>query len=147
MQHSIRFANVADAASIEHLFAELGHDVSASSLVSRWAKVCPDNDAILVAETGGQITGMVSIDQFEVIHRDDPVGRVTALIVAPGFRGRGIGGELLRAAECHLLSRGCCRIEIVSNLRYAHAHRFYEHLDYESSGVRLHKDINRAAME
>ena len=142
MNDSIRFATVEDAQDIAKLFSELGHAVSAASIADNWRAVCPGNDAVLVAEADGKLAGMITIDLFQVIHRDAPVGRVTALIVAADFRHGGVGSGLLRAAEQHLIARGCRRIEIVSNNRYAEAHRFYEHLQYVSSGVRLHKNVS-----
>ena len=141
LKHIIRFATVSDAQGIARLFAELGHAVSSSTIVRKWPDVCPENDGVLVAEADGQIVGMVTIDEFHVIHRDAMVGRVTALIVASEFRRGGVGRNLLQVAERHLISRGCGRIEIVSNNRYVDAHRFYEHLQYDSSGVRIHKNV------
>ena len=45
-------------------------------------------------------------------------------------------------AERELIASGCSRLEIISNNRFADAHRFYEHMGYADTGVRLQKNVS-----
>ena len=74
-----------------------------------------------------------------VLHRPMPVGRITALVVDDSARGQGLGRALVAAAEAALAGSGCGILEITSNMRFAEAHAFYEHLGYERTSVRFAK--------
>ena len=64
------------------------------------------------------------------------------MVVDEAVRGRGIGAELVRAAERALGERGCYMIEVTSHVRRADAHRFYERLGYEKTSVRLTRELD-----
>ncbi|MFB6198103.1 MAG: GNAT family N-acetyltransferase, partial [Halobacteriaceae archaeon] len=61
------------------------------------------NVVLKVAEREGQVMGFV---QAVVIRDDHPLGRIQWLHVDPEYRGRGIGPDLLDAAESTLRDRG-----------------------------------------
>jgi GNAT superfamily N-acetyltransferase len=74
-----------------------------------------------------------------VLHRPKPVGRIATLVVDAAVQGQGIGRALVAAAEELLAGMGCGLVEITSNMRFASAHGFYEHLGYERTSMRFAK--------
>jgi GNAT superfamily N-acetyltransferase len=139
---AIRTMNRADAPAAAMLMSELGYPTDARSFAERFAAVSAiASDKVLIAEEAGNIVGLAALHSFEMIHRPGRLGRVTALVVAEGARGRGIGGQLLAAAEQHLRALGCTRLEITSGPERLGAHRFYETHGYEERRVRFIKDV------
>ena len=74
-----------------------------------------------------------------VLHRERPVGRITALVVDVEQRKGGVGRALVTAAEQALTRSGCGLLEITSHQRRVDAHAFYKHLGYEQTSVRFAK--------
>ena len=95
----------------------------------------------MVAEDNGDVIGLLDWHVMTTIHRSRPIGRVVALVVAEGHRGRGTGRGLVAAAEQRMRARGCEKMEVTSNVRLTKAHRFYEGLGLERSSYRFAKDL------
>ena len=141
--HIIRAAAENDGPELSRLLTALGHPTTAEGvqeLWSQWAEA--GNRAFVVAEPSGRLLGLVNLHRMVVLHRPKPVGRITALVVDPTIRGRGIGRSLVAAAESELYGAGCGLIEITSNNRLVDAHGFYEHLGYTRTSIRLAKDLS-----
>ena len=60
-------------------------------------------------------------------------------MVAAAARGRGIGTELLAAAEQHLRAKGCVKLEVTSGEQRSSAHDFYAAHGYKEERVRFTK--------
>ena len=102
---SIRPIVASDVPGAAALLAELGYPTNAVALVQRLDAIAANpDDAVLIAEEEGNVVGLVSVHSFEMIHRPGRLGRITALVVAASARGRGLGTELLGAAEKRLRS-------------------------------------------
>jgi GNAT superfamily N-acetyltransferase len=54
-----------------------------------------------------------------------------ALVVADGSRNRGVGRDLLVAAEQWASDRGCERLMVATRITREDAHRFYRREGYE----------------
>jgi GNAT superfamily N-acetyltransferase len=121
--------------------AELGYPTNDTSFAKRVATICasPD-DRVLLADEAGTIVGLVAIHSFEMLHRPGRLGRITALIVSASARRRGIGHELLSAAESHLRSVGCIKLEVTSGESRSDAHRFYAAHGYQEQRVHFVKN-------
>ena len=76
-----------------------------------------------------------------VLHRPQPVGRITALVVDAALRGQGIGRLLVAQAQASFTRAGCGLIEITSHHRHSQAHAFYEHIGYPQTSLRFAKSI------
>lgn len=140
---AIRNATVEDAIEIARLLTELGHPTKAQSVSARWSQWQAEGNSALVShESDGKLNGVATLHQMVVLHRPRPVGRITALVVDTGCRGRGIGRALVAAAEESLARAGCGLIEITSNLRLVEAHVFYESLGYKHTSKRLAKVLD-----
>jgi GNAT superfamily N-acetyltransferase len=135
----IRHAKPADAAELAKLIKLLGHEVDAKGVRNRIAELVRQKLPQLVATLDNKIVGLAGVHAMIAIHREQPVGRITILVVAEQARGRGIGRRLVDAAEQLLKNRGCGMVEVTSNDRLAEAHAFYRHLGYERTSIRFVK--------
>ncbi len=126
-----RTEEVADATAV----------INAAYVVEAFFKVHPDRtDAqeiaarvargqVLVATEGDAIVGCVAITT------EPPEGRFGMLSVAPEHQGRGIGRQLIEAAEARCAARGCDSLSIeVVHLR-TELPAFYERFGYAVTGT------------
>jgi GNAT superfamily N-acetyltransferase len=139
---AIRDARTTDRAELARLIAQLGYDATEDEVAERLGLMQAEGRVILVAELDGAVIGCLSTSVMRVLHRPAPVGRISMMVVDEALRGRGIGAELVRAAERALKERGCYMVEVTSHVRRADAHRFYERLGYERTSVRLARELD-----
>jgi len=141
MNTPIRPAEPSDCPALARLIGQLGYSVSETEAAERLAAMEADGCLVLAAELNGKVIGCLTTSVMRVLHRPAPVGRISMMVVDEDLRSRGIGAELVRAAEEALAARGCYMVEVTSNVRRAEAHRFYERLGYERTSVRLAKEL------
>lgn len=134
----IRKATPEDAGALVELIALLEHRVSIEGVQSRLANM----HAQLVAVENDRIVGLCGLNVMSAIHREQPVGRITILVVAEDARGKGIGTELVGAAEQMFRQLGCKLIEVTSNDRLTEAHEFYRNLGYEVTSRRFARTLD-----
>src|SRR5205085_4459579 len=137
----IRDARPGDAPRLVELMKLLGHDVDAKGVRKRITALAKDKLPQLVATLDKKIVGLAGIHRMVAIHREQPVRRITILVVADEARGRGIGRILTEAAEQLLKKLGCGMVEVTSNDRLAAAHAFYRHMGYERTSIRFMKKL------
>jgi ribosomal protein S18 acetylase RimI-like enzyme len=136
----VRHLTPSDVARLTPLMAELGYPTTTPDLAERVAQVSANpDDAVLIAKEGECIVGMVAVHSFQMLHRPGRMGRITALVVATSAQGRGIGSELLAAAESHLRQHGCVQLEVTSAEQRLQAHGFYGARGYHEKRVRFVK--------
>jgi hypothetical protein len=87
------------------------------------------NSEVLVAEAMGRILGTVMVGE------DGHRGWVYYLAVEPGLRGRGLGRELVGAAEAWLRARGIRKLELMVRSSNAAVKAFYARLGYREEPV------------
>src|SRR5689334_21044756 len=103
----MREAAESDAHAIAALLDVLGHPLAPDRVASQLrALEHQGGNATFVAELDGRVVGVVSAQSMLMLHRPDPSGRVTVLVVDPAAHGSGIGTRLLREAEAFLERRG-----------------------------------------
>ena len=137
----VREARPADAAAMVALIAQLEFTVDEAGVTDRLARLATDGEPVLLAEDDGAILGLLDWHVMTTIHRPRPVGRIVALVVADGQRGRGVGRALVAEAERRMRQRGCEKMEVTSNLKLAKAHAFYEAIGLEKSSFRFARDL------
>ena len=135
----IRKAAVSDSAAVSTLLTALGYPTTIDNLTSRILTMVDSGEIILVAERTDRILGLLTVHLTPVIHRPNPVARITLLVVAEHARGEGIGQALVEAAEREALTCACSIVEIISNRRYEKAHAFYGRLGYELTSFKFKK--------
>jgi predicted N-acetyltransferase YhbS len=136
----IRRATSADAAAIAPLLDELGYPSTAAQVEARLAAL-PADELVLVAEVDGQVAALAGLRVERLLERDEPSGRLTALVVGSRWRGRGLGESLVRAVEEEARAHGCERVVLTSGNHRSEAHTFYGRLGYEPTGRRFAKQL------
>jgi GNAT superfamily N-acetyltransferase len=95
----------------------------------------PGND-VLVADLDGNAVGMCQLVVFRHIQGGGGLcAEIESMHVHPDFRSRGIGGQLLNAADEAARRAGCYRVQLTSNVVRTDAHRFYARHGFEPSHV------------
>jgi GNAT superfamily N-acetyltransferase len=82
--------------------------------------------AILVAEIGGQVVGMVTGQMLVSTAEGGATVLVEDMVVTETVRHRGIGRRLLRAVEEWATARGASRLQLLADRENHAALRFYE---------------------
>ena len=137
----IREARSKDAEALVALIKLLDHEVDAKGVRKRINQLAKADLAPLVATLDKQVVGLIGIHRMLTIHRDQPVGRITILVVAEKARKQGIARMLVETAEQRLKDLGCGMVEVTSNDRLAAAHAFYRHMGYERTSIRFFKKL------
>ena len=137
----IREAKRGDAAALVRLIRMLDHKVDEKGVRKRIDALTKEKLPPLVATLGKEVIGLCGLHRMVTIHRDQPVGRVTIIVVDSDCRRQGIGRMLLEAAQEHLRKRGCGLVEATSNDRLTAAHGFYRHMGYERTSIRFAKSL------
>jgi ribosomal protein S18 acetylase RimI-like enzyme len=111
--------------------------------VSGWADKAGDADrAFFVAVAGGRIVGLVSV--CEQAHFSGQLDAyVGELVVARSWQGRGIGSELMRAAEGWAAGRGLSFICLDTGADNGPARGLYSSLGFALEAVRLTKPVTQ----
>jgi len=137
----IRDARTKDAEELVALIGLLDHQVDTKGVRKRINQLAKEKLAPLVATLDKQVVGLIGIHRMVTIHRDQPVGRITILVVAEKARKQGVARMLVEAAEEQLKELGCGMVEVTSNDRLAPAHAFYRHMGYERTSIRFAKAL------
>ncbi|MDG4790021.1 GNAT family N-acetyltransferase [Micromonospora sp. WMMD1102] len=128
----IRPARSADAEAVNQLLEQLGYpqDGQATTAVRIQTWVDDPASAAYVADVEGDPHGVIAVHVCPFFERDGASGRIVALVVSDRVRGRGVGSQLVAAAESFAASHGCLRMEVTSADRRLNAHTFYQRLGY-----------------
>ncbi len=90
----------------------------------------PRLGAIWVAESDGRLVGyLIAVLVLSVEHRG-LMAEIDEFFVLPEARSRGVGRQLLAAAETALAARGCVRLQLQLRVANSEARAFYEHRGY-----------------
>jgi len=145
----IRDAGPADAPAISYLLGELGHPLEPARVVLKLEAFRGSSlDRVWVAEFPPEerpareaLAGLLSFHAVPMLHTPGHLGRITALVVHPESRGKGVGRRLVAVAEGFARDCGCARLELTSAAHRQEAHRFYVKLGFSPRPVRFTKDL------
>lgn len=128
---TIRTARNYDAPALAGLSGELGYPATRQQVVARLAAIeAQAASRVLVAENAeGAVVGWIHV-ALQAHLLDDDVAEISGFVVAESARNRGVGAELLHAAECWARARGAARLRVRSRIERERAHRFYERAGY-----------------
>ncbi|TCM60504.1 ribosomal protein S18 acetylase RimI-like enzyme [Acinetobacter calcoaceticus] len=131
----IRNARDTDAPDICQLLQYMGYPQTAVHLIeSNLQRFATDPQALtLVAEIEGQVCGFISMYLIPQMTCSGGYAHINFLCVDQHHRSKGIGEQLVLAAENFARMQGCERVELHSSLHRQAAHQFYLKLDYIES--------------
>ncbi len=134
----IRKAGTEDAAAIARLSRkELGYDYPLEKTKQALDEALEDStQTVLVYEAEGNVLGYVHTQLYRTLYSDRYMN-VLGIAVCGERRRRGIGRELLSAAEEDAKARGCTGVRLTSGEERADAHAFYEAMGYKRSKWQL----------
>ena len=143
----VRAALESDVPSLARLMGELGYPTTGEQMAPRFAAIVARSDiATFVAEANGTVAGMIGVSISPSLYRADMAGAITALVVSRELRGDGIAPALVAAGERWLVEHGCERVSVQPSSSRTGAHRFYERLGYEHTGLRFAKSLDGARL-
>lgn len=120
-----------DVGAVERLLDELGYRVPAAEIEKRIAAIRNSGGEVFVKELQGRVVGCVNVVLAARLAAGIR-GEIASLVVLAGYRGRGIGKELVARAEAWF-ARRVDAIRIRANAVREPAHRFYRHLGYRET--------------
>ncbi len=142
MPISIRKATAADVEALVLLLADLFSieadfrpDVERQRRGLALLLAAPAQGLVLVAERGGAVVGMVTVQLVVSTAEGAQSGLVEDMVVTSGERGRGVGRRLLEVAESWARERGATRLQLLADRENGPALRFYERMGWR--GTRL----------
>jgi ribosomal protein S18 acetylase RimI-like enzyme len=95
----------------------------------------PQTGVILVARSGEEIVGMVSLLFTISTAEGGPVCWLEDMVIKPEQRSSGLGSRLLSAAIDHAHTHGFLRITLLTDVTNAAAKRFYQRHGFVESGM------------
>lgn len=115
----------------------------------RWAEIAraalqDPGGAVLVAETEDH--GLIGCAVLR--YEDKPWGlacQIETLVVTPSWRGRGVGTELMAAAEDEALRRGALGMRVEVVVENDEGRAFYEGRGYQALALRYGKPVEGAS--
>lgn len=122
---TIREVQLSDAPVVAELSEELGYSVSPEVMSSRLGYVQSLEDHIIyVACIDGEVVGWIDVGLVHHI-QSGIYAEIGGLVVSGTARNKGIGKELVAAAEKWATERGISQILVRSQIKREAAHRFY----------------------
>jgi GNAT superfamily N-acetyltransferase len=96
---------------------------------------------MIVAEAAGEVVGLVSAQVGHALEFDGVYARITAMVVDTRWRGRGLGRSLMRQMEEWCRQRNAQSVILTSGHHRPDAHRFYQAIGYNATGLRFTKRL------
>jgi predicted N-acetyltransferase YhbS len=136
----IRPADAVDAEAIAGLISG-DFEASEDEISDRLPILSRTGEPPLLAKLGNEVVGVITWHVMHVLHRPQPVGRISFLEVTEEARKQGIGRALVEAAEARIAEKGCGLIEVTSNEKLKAAHKFYGRLGFERTSFRFARAV------
>jgi GNAT superfamily N-acetyltransferase len=109
----IRPARGTDADAVNELLDQLGYPQEGRTATAARIQTWLDDpaSAAYVADTRGELLGVIAVHICPFFERDGSWARIVALVVSDRARGQGIGSRLVATAESFATTNGCLRME------------------------------------
>lgn len=140
----IRPVSITDMNALARLMEQLGYPTAAVEMEARLTDILSHSDYhTLVAELHSRTGGMIGVHIGHYYEKNGVYGQIVALVVEQEHRGQHIGSSLVAQGERWLQGRGrgAQTIIVNSGTHRQAAHRFYEQLGYQATGLRFVKTL------
>lgn len=108
---------------------DLGYACDVSLVEKRVAEIDCKREIVFVAEVEDKTVGFIHAEVYDVLYFESAVN-ILGLAVAAEYRKRGVGKQLLEAAENWGIERGISMVRLNSGSARTDAHEFYRNLGY-----------------
>ena len=126
-----------DAPRLAVLLGQLGYPAEAAEVDRRLDYWLGDPAGVLLgAAADGELIGVAALHVGPILEVTGKFGRLVALVVDDGHRGRGVGRALVAGIEERARELGCILVEVTSSAHREASHRFYAGLGYVDSQAR-----------
>jgi GNAT superfamily N-acetyltransferase len=142
---NIRLPTSDDLPVIADLLTQLGYPTESNDpgLSLRLEAILHNPEyLILVADGEAIVRGLIIGHLIWFIERPGIQAYLLAMVVEESLRGQGIGEALVDHFEAWCREHDAHTVTLTSRHWRKDAHRFYERLGYESTGIRLFKALN-----
>ncbi|NWG75231.1 MAG: GNAT family N-acetyltransferase [Rubrivivax sp.] len=126
---TIRYAHESDLYGVASLLDCLGYSHNAAELDSHFRTVLnhPEMEVFVAVSEDQEAVGLLTLRHSPILRLNGYQINIEELVVHPGWRGYGIGGELLAFARRYALQKGAVRIEVhTSRSRESYRRQFYQ---------------------
>jgi len=138
----VREAQSRDLQAIVDLIGQLGYPSGETEVAGRVGRVSADPKSwVFVAVDDERIVGLGAVHVMSILERDDPIARVTAMVVAEGARGSGVGTALLDRLEDVARREGCDKIDLTTRYERQEAAAFYRRRGFKDTSRRFVNDL------
>lgn len=122
----------------EVLDHELGISPHGLTMITR-RMIDEPRSHILLAETNGQIVGLISFTTRQTLLHPAPSGLIDELIVSRQHRRKGLGRRLVTEAVEYCRKLGCVEVEVSTEKENRTARAFYRRCGFEEDAVLLER--------
>jgi aminoglycoside 6'-N-acetyltransferase I len=139
----VREGEPQDLASIVGLLGQLGYPSDERAVAQRLERLSADAKSwVYIALEGERVVGLAAVHVMPLLERDDPIARVTTMVVDENARGRGVGRALLARLEELARAQGCDLIDLTSRYDREGARAFFRRLGFEDTSLRFVKGLD-----
>ena len=121
-----------DLPAVAALSGQLGYPVTLAQLEPRfdWIRRTPYEELFVAEMPDGSIAGWIHVGADPSLTHDS-VAEIKGLIVSEAHRGKGLGEDLVAAAEAWCLRHGFRNVRVRSRVEREAAHGFYQRRGYQ----------------
>jgi GNAT superfamily N-acetyltransferase len=126
----IRRAQIGDVAEMARLSDQLGYPLAPAEMARRLGNLLTnERHHVAVAARGERLAGWMHVEHRSTLEGGERA-ELMGLVIDASARRRGLGRELVDAAERWAVSRGLPTLTVRSNAARELSHPFYEALGY-----------------
>ena len=139
----IREVTVQDSSAISTIsHVSLGYPCEEMLVKSKIEHLEQAREKVFVAQIEGKVVGYIHVEIYDVLYFER-MANILGLAVDPEYQKRGIGKQLIKAAEAWAKNQDAHTLRLNSGMNRKEAHQFYRAVgfDQEKEQIRFLKQI------